>query len=127
LINQTKNQNLDSFFFEADIRKQRIRALDIFGQRPSPYPTAGRHAARLRQHKDQRAIHVEYDVPIAGNGWTRQDAPGDLPVELGQAHVQITSTLQATFPSNSAKPTSKLPQPPRVTVSENSAKEGRSL
>ena len=47
-----------------------IRALDISGQRPGPDTTAGRHADRLRHHEDQRAVNVEYDVPIAGNGWT---------------------------------------------------------
>ena len=52
---------------EADKKKQKIRAFDISGQRPGPDTTAGRHADRLRHYGDQRAVNVEYDVPIAGN------------------------------------------------------------
>ena len=35
-----------------------------------PNTTAGRHADRLCHHGDLCAVHVEYDVLIASNGWT---------------------------------------------------------
>ena len=67
--------------------------MDIYRQRPSQETAAGHHADCLRHHKNQRAVHNEHEVPIAGNGWqAAQSAPSNLTGILGLAHVKITLT-----------------------------------
>ena len=84
-------------------KKRRIRALDISGQRPGPDNSGST--------KPTASVIMAIKVLSMSNKTPDRRQPLD----------GLRQALQATFPANSAKPTSNLPQRPRVTMSEKSA------